>query len=47
MNVIDIVILIFLAFGALIGFKRGFTNEFVSLVGIFLIIIFSFLLKIL
>ena len=45
MNVIDIVILIFLAFGALIGFKRGFTNEFVSLVGIFLIIIFSFLLK--
>lgn len=45
MNIIDIVILIFLAFGALIGFKRGFTNQLVSLVGIFLIIIFSFLLK--
>ena len=45
MNVIDIVILIFLAFGALIGFKKGFTNQLVSLVGIFLIIIFSFLLK--
>jgi len=45
MNIVDIVILIFLAFGALIGFKKGFTNQLVSLVGIFLIIIFSFLLK--
>jgi len=45
MNVVDIIILIFLAFGALIGFKRGFTRELISLVGIFAIIIFSFLLK--
>ena len=45
MNVVDIVILIFLAFGALIGFKRGFTNQLVSLVGIFAIIILSYLLK--
>ena len=45
MNVVDIVILIFLAFGALIGFKKGFTNQLVSLVGIFAIIIFSYLLK--
>lgn len=45
MNVIDIVILIFLAFGALIGFKRGFTKQLVSLVGIFAIIVLSFLLK--
>lgn len=45
MNIVDIVILIFLAFGALLGFKRGFTNQLVSLVGIFVIIILSFLLK--
>ena len=45
MNVVDIVILIFLAFGALLGFKRGFTKQLVSLVGIFAIIILSFLLK--
>lgn len=45
MNIIDIVILIFLAFGALLGFKRGFTKQLVSLVGVFAIIILSFLLK--
>ena len=45
MNVIDIVILIILAFGAIIGFSRGFTRELVSLIGIFAIIVFSFILK--
>lgn len=45
MNVVDIVILIFIAFGALIGFKRGFSRQLVSLVGIFAIIILSFILK--
>ena len=45
MNVVDIVILILLAFGALIGFKRGFTKELVSLVGIFVILVLSFILK--
>lgn len=45
MNVVDIVILIFLAFGALLGFKRGFTHQLVSLVGIFAIIVLSYLLK--
>lgn len=45
MNVVDIIILILLAFGALIGFKRGFTRQLVSLVGIFVILILSFLLK--
>lgn len=45
MNAVDIVILIFLAFGALIGFKRGFTNQLVSLIGVFAIIVLSFLLK--
>lgn len=45
MNVVDIIILIFLAFGALIGFKSGFTRQLVSLLGIFVILILSFLLK--
>ena len=45
MNVIDIIILIFLAFGAIMGFRKGFTNQLVSLVGVFAIIIFSYLLK--
>lgn len=45
MNVVDIVILILLAFGALLGFKRGFTRELVSLIGIFVILVLSFLLK--
>lgn len=45
MNIVDILILIFLGFGALIGFKRGFTKQLVSLVGVFAIIILSFILK--
>lgn len=45
MSIIDIIILIFLGFGALIGFKRGFTRQLVSLVGIFVIIILSYLFK--
>lgn len=45
MNIVDILILIFLGFGALIGFKKGFTNQLVSLIGIFVIIAFSFILK--
>lgn len=45
MSVVDIIILIFIAFGALLGFKRGFTRQLVSLVGIFVILILSFVLK--
>lgn len=42
---IDIIILIFIAFGFLIGFKRGFTRELVSFIEIFVIIVLSFILK--
>ena len=45
MGIVDIVILILITFGALLGFKRGFTRELVSLVGIFVIIFISFILK--
>ena len=45
MNIADIVIIVLIGFGALLGFKRGFTRELVSLIGIFVILILSFLLK--
>ena len=45
MSIVDIIILIFLVLGALVGFKRGFTRQLVSLVGIFVILILSFLFK--
>ena len=45
MSIIDIAILIVLGFGALVGLKRGFTRQLVSLLGIFVILILSFLFK--
>ena len=45
MMITDIIILIFLALGFFIGFKRGFTRQLVSLVGIFVILVLSFLFK--
>lgn len=45
MNVIDLIILIFIVFGGLLGSKRGFTKSLLSFVGIFAILIFSFMLK--
>ena len=45
MNFVDIVILIILAFGALIGFKRGMTRQLLSLIGMILVVVFAFLLK--
>lgn len=45
MSIIDIIVLIFLGFGALLGFKRGFTRQLVSLIGIFVIIVLSFIFK--
>lgn len=44
-SLLDIVIIIFMIFGALLGMMRGFTRQLVSLVGIFVIIILSFILK--
>ena len=45
MNIVDIVILIILAFGFFIGFIRGFTKELVNFLGLFAILAFSFILK--
>jgi len=45
MNIIDIIIIILLAFGALLGFKRGFTKALVKGLGTFIVVILAFLLK--
>ncbi|HHW69035.1 MAG TPA: CvpA family protein [Tenericutes bacterium] len=45
MNIVDLAILVILAFGGIIGFKRGFLKETVSFLGFALVIILSFLLK--
>lgn len=42
---LDMIIVLVLIFGFLIGFKRGFTRELVSLVGIVLITILAFIFK--
>lgn len=45
MNYIDIAILIFLVFGAVLGFKRGFTNQLVRTVGFIIILVVAFNFK--
>jgi len=45
MNIIDIGILGILAFGAIIGFKRGFTTQLLSFVGFIIIVILAFIFK--
>lgn len=45
MNVVDILIVVFIIFGGILGFKRGAVKEFVSAIGFIVITILSFLLK--
>lgn len=45
MNLIDIGIVIFIIFGAILGFKRGFTKELVEAVGFIAIVIIAYLFK--
>lgn len=45
MSVIDIGIIIFIAFGAVLGFKAGFFKKTVDFIGMFAIVILSFYLK--
>lgn len=45
MNIFDVIIILFILSGAIIGFKRGFTRELISLVSFFAIIILAFILK--
>ncbi len=45
MNIVDILIIVFLVFGALVGFRRGFTKQLVSSIGLIVIVILAFVLK--
>lgn len=45
MNIIDVVILAFIALGAFVGFKQGFTKSLVNCIGYIVIIILAFILK--
>lgn len=45
MNIIDLVIIIIIAFGAVLGFKRGFTRSLVSAIGFIVITVLAFFLK--
>ena len=42
---INVIILLLLLLGTIIGFKRGFSYQLVKMVGIFLILILSFIFK--
>lgn len=45
MNVIDIIIIGLLLFGAFLGLKRGFTKQLISFLGFFIIVVLAFYLK--
>ena len=45
MNIIDIGVVIFILFGFILGFKRGFTKEVVKGLGFIIVIVLSYLLK--
>lgn len=45
MSIVDIIIILFILSGAVLGFKRGFTRQLVSLVSVFATVILAFLLK--
>lgn len=45
MNIVDLCIIIFILFGALLGFKRGFLRETVEAVGLFAVIVLAYLFK--
>lgn len=45
MNFVDIIIILFILSGAILGFKRGATKQLVSCIGLTLVVILSFFLK--
>lgn len=45
MNIVDIIIILLVLFGAFLGFKRGFTRELASFLGFIVVIVLAFLFK--
>ena len=45
MNIVDVIIILLILFGGVIGFKKGLTRQLVDTVGTIAVIILSFLLK--
>lgn len=45
MNILDIGIIIFILFGAVLGLKRGFTKELVEAIGFIVVIVLAYFLK--
>ena len=45
MNIVDVIIILILVSGGVLGFKRGFTSELVQSLGFFVAVIIAFLLK--
>ena len=45
MSIVDILIIVFILAGALVGFKQGFTRSLVNFVGVILVIVFAILFK--
>ena len=45
MNIIDVLIILVILFGGVIGFKNGFTKQLVSFVGFILVVILAFVFK--
>jgi len=44
-NIVDIIIILLVLFGATLGFKRGFTRELASFLGFVVVIVLAFLFK--
>ncbi len=45
MNILDIGIILFILFGAVLGLKRGFTKELIEAVGFIVVIVIAYFLK--
>ena len=45
MSIADVLIMIFIVYGALVGFKQGFTRSLVSFLGVVFVIVLAFLFK--
>ena len=45
MNIIDIILILLLLMGGVIGFKNGVIRQTVSFVGFFIVVILSYFLK--